>query len=188
MVGKPTWVVARYPDASERSKTLTGHFMSRWPLKNILLVAWLLTGCTTTQGNSVAVTLNVQELPISQSRETVIPEAETLWASTADCTVQRTGYGNTRRAWFLETCEFSNSEAVSIHNEIPTSVSYYFLEDQLVQINMAFTTFTNVTQFQQQIQDASLKLEPRAMTAALVEDSTLRVFNDIASQIHVLHN
>lgn len=160
--------------------------MTRGPLKNALLAAWLLTGCTTTPGASVTNTLSVQELPVSQSRDTVMPEAQSLWASTASCTVQRTGYGNTRRAWFLETCEFSNPTAASVHDEVPTSISYYFLEDQLVQINMVFASFTNTTEFQQQIQDASLKQEPEAMTATLSKDNTLSVYNDIANKVHVL--
>ncbi len=163
--------------------------MSCGPLKNAILAMWLLTGCTTTPGVSVAAnTLSVQELPVSQSRDAVMPDAQTLWASTATCTVQRTGYGNTRRAWFLETCEFDNTAAASVHDEIPTSVSYYFLEDQLVQINMVFASFTNVTRFRQHIQGATFQdeSEPKAMSAALTEDNTLSVFNEIASKVHVL--
>lgn len=162
--------------------------MGYYVLKNVCLTALLLTGCTTTQGFSVADTLSVQQLPVSQNRDAVMPEAQTLWASTPSCSVQRTGYGNTRRAWFLETCEFTNPAGASVHQEIPTTVSYYFLEDQLVQINMAFTQYNDAALFKQQVHNASAKLlsDPMPVTAVVNEDSTLSVFNDIASKVHVL--
>lgn len=159
-------------------------------------VVLMITGCASVlNANQATKNLSVLNLPIGEHRSTTLPLAETLWGSQASCDTIRTGVGLTRRAYFLETCVFSNPPGNTLYNEPPTTVIYRFLENQLVQVSYEFSNVSDPEKFRSSALEDAKKLDAKysdsndASTLGLDIAEDLRVtVSDVnmVDQIHAL--
>jgi len=65
-------------------------------------------------------------------------QLEALWQSAGDCSVDKTGFGVDRRAYFLDTCKFTNASGLTFCSRSIDTALYRFFEGQLVQLQVAF--------------------------------------------------
>jgi len=92
-------------------------------------------------------TLSMLGQPIGQMREDILPSLQEKWQSEPVCTTIRTGYGTTRRAYFLDTCTFKNPLGHTLWDATPSVVEYRFLEDSLVQLSFEFDEMADAKKF-----------------------------------------
>ncbi|MFK8080015.1 MAG: hypothetical protein AB8B97_07010 [Granulosicoccus sp.] len=158
-----------------------------------LLLSALLSSAV--NANPPAKDLSLLDLPIGEQRETTLSIFEQQWSSPASCSIIRTGVGLTRRAYFLETCVFSNPQGHRLYKETPTSAIYHFLENQLVQVTYQFDEIVKPARFTRCAEKDAKKLKSRQNSAnntivqglSVTEDYQLSVSDvDMVSQIHVL--
>ncbi|MBX2826353.1 MAG: serine protease [Gammaproteobacteria bacterium] len=107
------------------------------------IFSFSMLGCMTAQplvaGDPSMISLQSLEDSLGSEFPAQLAELKTLWGSEADCSSQRTGFGLTRRAYFLDTCTFGNAAQAVVCESVPTQASYYFLESKLVQVSLAFS-------------------------------------------------
>lgn len=115
-----------------------------WPLSVLLLTALIANVVT---GNQTTKALSLLNLPIGEQRNAVFELAEQQWGTQATCTTIRTGVGVTRRAYFLETCVYTNEQGNTLYDETPVTATYRFLESQLVQISYEFEEIQDAAKF-----------------------------------------
>lgn len=153
----------------------------------LALVLWSQPGDAQ---NADAKALNLASQPIGQPRDSVMPDAEHLWQQQPVCTLLRTGYGLSKRAYFLETCTFASTSHTTLCMAKPTWIEYRFLEDKLVQIAFEFDTQPSSAEYQpcieQQYETIKTAPDNGGVKTVTVDDSYRTVLADVESvrQIH----
>lgn len=102
--------------------------------------------------------LSLLDLPIGEKRETVMADAQTHYASEPTCTTVRTGFGMTRRAYFLETCTVANTAGHTLYDSVPSLIEYRFLESELVQVAYEFDEIVDPEKFRACIKEQNKEL------------------------------
>ena len=136
--------------------------------------------------------LSLLDLPIGEQRETVMADAQTLYASEPTCTTVRTGFGMTRRAYFLETCTVANTAGHTLYDSVPSLIEYRFLESELVQVAYEFDEIVDPDKFRACIKEQNKELAAATDAKQVVEaDDQFRttVSNiETVGQIHLMRN
>lgn len=139
--------------------------------------------------------LSLLGLPIGKLKTATLPLAEHLWGSAASCTSTKTGMGQNRRAYFLETCTFDNTRRNSLYNETPSVAQYYYLDDRLVQIAYDFEKLNDLEKLRGRARQDLLKLqennqliqENNTQNISVADDGRTVVFHaQLVPQIHIL--
>lgn len=131
--------------------------------------------------------LSLDQLQIGAQRSELIPAATQLWQQDPVCTLVKTGFGMSKRAYFLETCTFSSTAANTICGATPTWAEYRFLENKLVQVSLEFDEMSNPEDYRDCIAEQAKSLENSDAYAATVtsEFRTTLSDTDAVSQIHL---
>ncbi len=128
-----------------------------------------LTGaCMSTQELSAnsedVMDVKIINQPMGGKRDEVVAEAAQQWQSEPACTIVKTGFGVNRRAYFLETCRFSNPAEHTVCGVKPQQVEYRFLENSLVQVSFEYSETTTRQDYrnclQAQLQESDLAATP----------------------------
>lgn len=170
------------------------------PQKNsgILTAAMLALILTTTLGaQSVQAAdgengqaLSLLDQPIGENRDMVMAEAQALYGSEAVCATVRTGFGMTRRAYFLETCTVANTREHTLYDSTPSMAEFRFLEDKLVQVAYEFDEIVDAEKFRECIKEQNKALTKTSESKHGIEsdDQFRTTVSDIESieQIHIM--
>jgi secreted trypsin-like serine protease len=136
--------------------------------------------------------LSLLDLPIGEQRETVMADAQTLYASEPTCTTVRTGFGMTRRAYFLETCTVANTAGHTLYDSVPSLIEYRFLESELVQVAYEFDEIVDPDKFRACIKEQNKELSAAtdAKQAVEADDQFRTTVSNIETvgQIHLMRN
>lgn len=130
--------------------------------------------------------------PIGEQRDALMEELQAKWQSEPECSTQRTGYGMTRRAYFLDTCIFTNPVGHTLWDATPSKVEYRFFENALVQISYAFDEVSNEKKFHDCVkeQNAMLAKADGKELNIKVDESFVTTLSDVetVSEIHSLRH
>ncbi|MFK7994618.1 MAG: hypothetical protein AB8B87_10805 [Granulosicoccus sp.] len=160
-----------------------------------LLLSSMLPGIVS--ANQADKALSLLNLPIGEQRQSTVSAAEQQWESQAICETIRTGVGLTRRAYFLETCVFTNAAGHTLYDETLSTATYRFLESQLVQVSYEFTQINDPEKFNRCVQQETKKLDSRQSQTdtssksgiTVDKEFTVSVSNvELVEQIHVLQD
>ena len=154
----------------------------------VVLVLFIRPSPAANEPSSVNVALSEQ--PITQQRESVMLAAQALWHSEPVCTVLRTGYGMSRRAYFLETCAFVQASQNRILGENPSQITYLFLDRKLVQIAVDFDEIHNQHNFRAQALQQAKALQQNSTHTIRIDEDFRVTLSDTptVNQIHLLRN
>ena len=140
--------------------------------------------------NEPGVNVVLAEQAITQERESVMLTAQALWHSEPVCTVLRTGYGTSRRAYFLETCTFVQASQNRILGEDPSQITYLFLDRKLVQLAVDFDEIHNQHDFRALARQQAQALEQNSTHTIRIDEDFRVTLSDTPTvkQIHLLRN
>lgn len=136
--------------------------------------------------SEISQVLELHHLVEGKHRDTVLAGAQRLWEQTPTCTVVRTGYGVGRRAFFMENCGFSVKRDNMICGAHPTWVDYRFLENELIQVSLAFGHVRDEDSYRECVKSLSLQTPVLAHQAIDVDEQlTTSISNTVAmSHLH----
>lgn len=123
---------------------------------------------------------------IGESRDAVMGAVSSIWQSESACNIIRTGAGNSRRAFFLETCAFANASGVTLCQATPDWVEYRFLENILVQVAFDFDALKDQQRYDTCISQQASNQDDNTTTNILTNQSVRTTVSD-ASAIDELH-
>lgn len=128
--------------------------------------------------------------PLGEQREAIMEDLQAKWLSEPDCSTQRTGYGKTRRAYFLDTCVFTNTVGHTLWDATPSKIEYRFFENSLVQISYEFDNVSDEKKFHAcaREQNATLAKSEGKEFSIKVEETFRTTLSDVetVSEIHSL--
>ncbi|MBX2881789.1 MAG: serine protease [Granulosicoccus sp.] len=134
--------------------------------------------------------LSLLELAIGEGRETVMADAQSFYGSEASCATVRTGFGKTRRAYFLETCTLTNTAEHTLYDSTPSLVEFRFLENELVQVAYVFDEITDPDKFRRCIEkhndELALKTDSKHVIEADEQFRTTVSNLESVEQIHLM--
>lgn len=123
---------------------------------------------------------------IGESRDSVMSEVSSIWQSESACNIIRTGAGNSRRAFFLETCAFANASGATLCQATPGWVEYRFLENRLVQVAFDFDALKDQQRYDTCISQQASTRDDNTTTNILTNRSARTTVSD-ANAIEELH-
>jgi secreted trypsin-like serine protease len=129
--------------------------------------------------------LELRHLVMSKQRDAVLDDAQQLWEQSPACTVLRTGYGVGRRAYFLEQCGFSVQRENTICGAHPNWVDYRFLENELIQVSLAFSHITDENSYRECVQSLSMQKPVLAHQAIVVDDQLTTSISNTEALSHI---
>jgi len=121
------------------------HAASRWWLRAsaVAALSFFLASCATAlplvSGDQAMISLQRLEASLGREMPAQLVELKSMWRSDAVCESQRTAVGNDRRAYFLDTCSFTNTEKAKVCGYSPGGAAYYFLEGNLILVHLEYT-------------------------------------------------
>ncbi|MFK7891425.1 MAG: serine protease [Granulosicoccus sp.] len=132
--------------------------------------------------------LSLVQQPIGEERESVITDASEKFGAEPVCTTVRTGYGMTKRAYFLEVCTFANTAGYSLYRSIPSVVEFRFLEDRLVQVAFEFDEILDGTHFRNGIRKQNEELVANTDSAlGVASDENFRTTVSELESVNQIH-
>ncbi len=129
--------------------------------------------------------LELHQLVKGKHRDTVLMGAQKLWAQTPTCTVVRTGYGVGRRAYFMENCGFSVQRENTICGAHPTWVDYRFLENELIQVSLAFGLVRDGDSYRECMKSFSMQTPVLAHQAIVVDEQLTTSISNTEAMSHI---
>ncbi|MFK7853995.1 MAG: trypsin-like serine protease [Granulosicoccus sp.] len=168
--------------------------VKRYSIYSLALLTGVVAMTNSTPGSQAAKpvgkAVSMLEQPLDQQREEVMQAAQQLWQSEPVCSVVRTGYGKSRRAYFLETCSYAHANAHTVFGEIPSHVKYLFLENKLVQVAIEFDEIRDENEFRACAKQQNAELQKSTEHEITIDDDfRVMVSNTKAvSQIHLLQS
>lgn len=166
--------------------------VKRYSIYSLALLTGVVAMTNSTPGSEAAKqagkAVSMLEQPLDQQRDEVMQAAQQLWQSEPVCSVVRTGYGKSRRAYFLETCSYVHANTHTVFGEVPSQIKYLFLESKLVQVAIEFDEIHDESEFRACAKQQNAKLQKNTEHEITIDDDfRVMVSNTKAvSQIHLL--
>lgn len=123
---------------------------------------------------------------IGESRDAVMDTVSDIWKSESACNIIRTGSGNSRRAFFLETCAFGNASGAKLCQATPDWVEYRFLENVLIQVAFDFDALKDQQRYDTCLSQQASVNDDQTTTHILTDESSRTTVSN-ANAIDQLH-